>query len=312
MDLYLFSGFLGSGKTTTIIALSKYLMEQGKKVGVVTNDQGKYLVDTAFIQANDIPAVDVQSGCFCSNYQDLVKQLDELKSKVDPDIVFAESIGSAGNLVGTVMGPLLSSSQYKPKALVGMVDARLLLRIVNNEYLPFSDSVNATFLNQITECDILIINKIDIIKSRDADRLIMKIPEVFQGKEFLFQSAFSIEDITNTYEHIFAIHSKAKEDILFDAHLHQKALDRLAWSENVFDLKGDGNLKEEILKLIEGLLAAHKANGHIIAHIKVLIESPNDVIKLSITSLDADDWRHVLKDFSSDKAKVVINSRVQK
>jgi len=312
MELYLFSGFLGGGKTTTIIALSKFLMGQGKKVGVVTNDQGKYLVDTAFMKANDIPAVDVQSGCFCSNFQDLVQQLDELKEKVDPDIVFAESIGSAGNLVGTVLQPLLQRSSYKPKALVSIVDARLLMRVINKEYLPFSDSVTATFMNQMIESDILIINKIDMVTLNDMDRIISGFPELFGDKAFSFQSALSATDIKKTYAHIKALESTVKEDILFDAHLHQKALDRLEWSEEVFELESDANVKQTIVTLIEDLLVKHKQHGHIIAHIKVLIENSGKPFKLSISSLDSDEWRDELEEFSSKKAKVIINSRVQK
>lgn len=45
---HLVGGFLGSGKTTAIIQACKRLLQTGQKVGVITNDQGKYLVDTAF------------------------------------------------------------------------------------------------------------------------------------------------------------------------------------------------------------------------------------------------------------------------
>lgn len=48
MKLHLVGGFLGSGKTTAIINAAKKLMKDGKRVGVITNDQGRYLVDTAF------------------------------------------------------------------------------------------------------------------------------------------------------------------------------------------------------------------------------------------------------------------------
>jgi G3E family GTPase len=48
MNLHLVGGFLGSGKTTGIIAASKLLLSRGLRVGVITNDQGKYLVDTAY------------------------------------------------------------------------------------------------------------------------------------------------------------------------------------------------------------------------------------------------------------------------
>jgi G3E family GTPase len=74
MKIYLVGGFLGSGKTTAIIQACRILMADGKKVGVITNDQGKYLVDTAFMKFNDIPTVEVTGGCFCCNYQDLNSQ----------------------------------------------------------------------------------------------------------------------------------------------------------------------------------------------------------------------------------------------
>jgi hypothetical protein len=41
--------------------------ERRKRVGVITNDQGKYLVDTAFVRTSDIPAVEVFGGCFFGN-----------------------------------------------------------------------------------------------------------------------------------------------------------------------------------------------------------------------------------------------------
>jgi G3E family GTPase len=311
MKLYLISGFLGSGKTTSIIGLSKYLMQQGKKVGVVTNDQGKYLVDTAFIRASDIPAVDVQSGCFCSNYQDLIRQLNELKSMIDPDIVFAESIGSAGNLVGTVMSPMLEGSDYRPSALCTVVDARLLFRLLNGDFLPFSDSVNATFVNQLKESDLLIINKLDLIDSVTKTQISSLMSSFFGPKVFIFQSAKSREDIQNTFESISRIESKAEADPSFDPQQHQTALEKLQWSEDIHMLKNSTGTRRDIEAIISALLAKLIANHCIIAHIKILIESDEGTTKLSITSLDNDDWRRDLQKINPKEAKVTINSRVQ-
>ena len=285
MDLYLISGFLGSGKTSSIIEMSKHLMRQGKKVGVVTNDQGKYLVDTAFIRASHIPVVDVQSGCFCSNYQDLIRQLDELKNLIDPDVVFAESIGSAGNLVGTVMTPMLEGSDHRPNSLSCMVDVRLLLRLVRNEYLPFSDSVNATFMNQMNESDLLIINKIDLLSSSDVAELKNGIPGIFGTKTVVFQSAFSTDDIEKTLHQIAAIKARVAADLSYDPALHQKALDKLIWNEQVYTLENETGIRAEIEAIISDLLLKLKAEHGIIAHIKILIEHSEGAVKLSITSL---------------------------
>ena len=48
MQIHLVGGFLGSGKTTAIIAAARQLISRGQTVGIITNDQGKFLVDTVF------------------------------------------------------------------------------------------------------------------------------------------------------------------------------------------------------------------------------------------------------------------------
>ncbi len=48
--LHLVNGFLGSGKTTAIVAAARQHIARGERVGIVTNDQGRYLVDTGFVR----------------------------------------------------------------------------------------------------------------------------------------------------------------------------------------------------------------------------------------------------------------------
>ena len=117
MRLHLVGGFLGSGKTTAIIAAAKHLMRQGKSVGVITNDQGRYLVDTAFYQDADIPTVEVTGGCFCSNFDDLEERLDHLVARHRPDVIFAEAVGSSADLVGMVAKPLRRLRQIGPESI---------------------------------------------------------------------------------------------------------------------------------------------------------------------------------------------------
>src|SRR5512142_726693 len=105
--LHLVGGFLGSGKTTAIINAAKRLIAQGRRVGVITNDQGKYLVDTAFFRLESIPALEVTGGCFCCNYDDLKGRLAQLIASAGPEVIFAESVGSCADIVATVVKPLL-------------------------------------------------------------------------------------------------------------------------------------------------------------------------------------------------------------
>ena len=310
MELHLVSGFLGSGKTTSIITLSKYLMQEGKKVAVITNDQGKYLVDTAFIRASDIPAMEVQSGCFCSNYQNFVKQLDELCNTVDPDVVFAESIGSAGNLVGTVLQPLLDSSIYTPSSLTALVDARLFLRLLRDEALPFSDSVCATFKGQLNEADLLIINKIDLLSSEYILEIKSMIEAKYSDKKYLFQSAFSTEDIQNWYKNISALKVSEMRDSGLDTDLHQRALKRLKWMEKVYELESENNVFDDIQNIIAIMLDRLSGTPRIIAHIKAFIEFEGKSLKLGITSLNEGDWKTQLENECAHSAKMILNARI--
>ena len=46
------SGFLGAGKTTTMIALGEHMNKTSGKVGIIANDLGANLVDTNLTQTS--------------------------------------------------------------------------------------------------------------------------------------------------------------------------------------------------------------------------------------------------------------------
>src|SRR5690242_17576088 len=48
-------GFLGAGKTTAVGQLARWLDQGGRRVGLITNDQGSHLVDTATQLAKGFP-----------------------------------------------------------------------------------------------------------------------------------------------------------------------------------------------------------------------------------------------------------------
>jgi len=229
---------------------------------------------------------------------------------VDPDVVFAESIGSAGNLVGTVLQPLLDSSIYTPSSLTALVDARLFLRLLRDEALPFSDSVCATFRAQLIESDLLIINKIDLLSSKYILEIKNKIEAKFPDKKYLFQSAFSTEDVQNWYKNISALKVSEMKNSGLDTDLHQRALKRLKWMEKVYDLESENNVFDDIQNIIETMLDRLSGTPRIIAHIKAYIEFEGNTIKLGITSLYEDDWKTQLIDKYAKTVKMILNARI--
>ncbi|NCB09923.1 MAG: cobalamin biosynthesis protein P47K, partial [Bacteroidia bacterium] len=80
MELHLINGFLGSGKTTAIISATKALLQRGKSVGVVTNDKGRFQVDSAFFQGQHIPTKQVAGGCFRCSFNEFEEKIIQLQT----------------------------------------------------------------------------------------------------------------------------------------------------------------------------------------------------------------------------------------
>ena len=60
----IFSGFLGSGKTTLI---KKLVAEsfQGEKVVLIENEFGEINIDSGFLKDSGIQITEMSSGCIC-------------------------------------------------------------------------------------------------------------------------------------------------------------------------------------------------------------------------------------------------------
>lgn len=73
-------GFLGAGKTTALGKLAKRLADQGRRVGLITNDQGRNLVDTAMLRSQGFATEEIPGGCFCCRFNSLVDASQKLSA----------------------------------------------------------------------------------------------------------------------------------------------------------------------------------------------------------------------------------------
>ena len=73
-------GFLGSGKTSLILAAAKTLEKRGIRSAVILNDQGEELVDTRHALATGMLSQEVKGGCFCCRFSELESAIERLRS----------------------------------------------------------------------------------------------------------------------------------------------------------------------------------------------------------------------------------------
>lgn len=155
MKLFLFAGFLGSGKTTMILSLAERLVkERGQKVVIVVNEIGTVGIDDKVMRRLGLDVWELYSGCICCQLGvDLITTLHTLADEHKPDIVIVEASGLA-----TPEGVLDSLRYYRREPLekvktVVVVDPTRL-DIIIEVLTPLATA-------QIGRADILALNKID-------------------------------------------------------------------------------------------------------------------------------------------------------
>jgi G3E family GTPase len=315
MKLHLVGGFLGSGKTTAIINAAKSLMKKGKKVGVVTNDQGKYLVDTAFLRLADVPTVEVTGGCFCCNYDDLEARLDQICSDIQPDIVFAESVGSCGDLVSTVIKPLirLRGSDLRPVSFSVFTDCRLLRMYLTGQEFPFSEDVSYIFKKQIQEAGVLIINKIDLLVRDEASELYELTKEAFPGILIHTQSSIDIHDIHNWLKLIETGDATFPQNSLeIDYRRYGNGEAQLAWLDTEISLEVPEDKGGEVVKrLIEAIREEIRSRKAAIGHLKFMVQGGGVQEKISITTISNGDRILDIPKIPGRHVSLLVNARVE-
>jgi G3E family GTPase len=164
-------GFLGAGKTTTVLRTAQYFQRLGKRVGLITNDQAAGLVDTALLEELNLPVQEIAGGCFCCKSEGLVEALARLTTGTQPEIFIAEPVGSCTDLVATVSLPLerIYKRGYVMAPYAVLIDPYRAMQTLGVEGAPlFSADVNYIYRKQLEEAQIIVINKVDVM---NADRL---------------------------------------------------------------------------------------------------------------------------------------------
>ena len=159
--LYLLTGFLGAGKTTTLKSILRGLSES--KNAVIMNEFGKTGIDGTLLGEFDIELSEINRGSiFCSCLQvNFVTELARM-AETDVDRVFVEGSGLADpSNIGEILGALnaymkVEESPYTYSGAICVVDARTFLSEV--------EEVEAVS-NQVEQAHMVVINKSDLAES---------------------------------------------------------------------------------------------------------------------------------------------------
>ena len=193
-------GFLGAGKTTAVGRLAHRLTEQGLRVGLITNDQGRNLVDTTMLRSEGFATEEIPGGCFCCRFNSLVDAAQRLTETTRPEVFVAEPVGSCTDLAATVTYPLrrLYGDNFTVAPVSVLVDPIRALRVFGLEKGgSFSEKVLYIYHKQLEEADLVVISKCDLLDAARLESLRRAIGARYPKKEIL---AVSARDGTNLDE----------------------------------------------------------------------------------------------------------------
>lgn len=275
-------GFLGAGKTTAVARLAQRLSDQGLKVGLITNDQGRELVDTKMLRAKGFATEEIPGGCFCCRFNSLVDAAERLTADTQPDVFIAEPVGSCTDLVATVTYPLrrIYGDRFTIAPVSVLVDPVRASRVLGlQEGGSFSEKVVYIYKKQLEEADLIVINKVDLLAPAQLEELRTALARDYPRAKILPVGARDGTNLDAWFAHLSADEQAAAPamEVDYDVYADGEAL--LGWYNSTVDLHASEPFEAEplLLRLSREIQQRLKAREAEVAHLKMTL-SPNEAL----------------------------------
>jgi G3E family GTPase len=179
------AGFLGAGKTMTLISAAVALQRSGRRVAAITSDQGLDLVDTQLARGALDEVAEVAGGCFCRRFDDLAALVGDLAGSGRADVVLAEAVGNCCDLRTAVLRPLRQrfGRRVRIAPLTVLVDPARLAAFPDHARPcrrggPCAQ-LRSLFRCQLAEADVIALNKTDLFSPQRAAELVGRLAAAY-------------------------------------------------------------------------------------------------------------------------------------
>jgi G3E family GTPase len=283
-------GFLGAGKTTAVGKLAAHLRDIGLRVGLITNDQGRNLVDTAMLRSQGFATEEIPGGCFCCRFNSLVEAAQKLTAAMRPDVFIAEPVGSCTDLAATVTYPLRRMYQdnftVAPiSVLVDPIRAQRIFGLASGGN--FSEKVLYIYMKQLEEADLIVISKSDLLTDAQLARLHFDITREFPGKAVMEVSARAGKNLDAWFARVMDEQQSARTAMKVDYEIYADGEALLGWLNCTVQVTAAQPFDSEtLLKKFAGEIQQRlTARGAEVAHMKMTL-SPDDSVAGEIAGIN--------------------------
>lgn len=300
------SGFLGSGKTTTLISAAIAMQRTGRRVAVVTNDAGTCgLVDTDLARAGLDDVVEVAGGCYCHRHEELAFQVGRLADSGHVDTVLVESSGSCANVrtgLASVRRRLGDRVAIAPvTAVVDPLRLAAFAHVADRCGREYELAYLAG--RQLAEADLLAINKTDVIGAERTAKLEARLAADYPHATVLPYSAATgagLDDLVRAWSRATAsaadgaaptaVAPAPENDYEFDYPRYAEAESKLAWLNQAFAIEAADDTFDAFVwgrTVLRHLSEWSATAGYFVGHAKLAVRTPAGLAKLSVTESGA-------------------------
>jgi len=311
--LILVGGFLGAGKTTLLWEATRRIMENGKRVGLITNDQAPDLVDTAILLRNNIKVAEVSGSCFCCNFNGLIRAVEQVREEAKADVIIAEPVGSCTDLSATILQPLKEKMDREllVSPLSVMADPAHLSDILNGGTAGLHPSAAYIFRKQLEESDIILISKADLLKTGDLVLLKEKVKLNFPDAEVMTVSAVTGEGIDEWLKEVMNRTDAGQRLVKVDYDIYAEGEAVLGWLNSNIELNGEPTDWDEFArKLLLDLSQQFDNRNASVGHVKIILENGDNYLTGNLTGKENTlNFRGSAG--ISERARLTLNARVE-
>jgi CobW/HypB/UreG, nucleotide-binding domain len=272
-------GFLGSGKTSLILAATRLLEERSLRCAVILNDQGDALVDTRHAETQSALAREVTGGCFCCKFSGLMSVIEELRT-MSLDVIFAEPVGSCTDISATVFGPLREEfDRYRVAPFTVLADPNRASELLRDD----ADSDLAfLFQKQLQEADLVCMSKADLYP--DAPAIAGLSPGACgpQARWLSARTGLGVQEWLD--EILFGSPEAGRTTLEIDYARYARAEAALAWLDLSFTLEAATPISPALAvgPFLDRLDEALTGAGIPMAHMKIFDSSPTGWVKAAV------------------------------
>lgn len=322
MEVIVVGGFLGSGKTTTIINMGKYLAEKGKKVAIIVNEIGEVGIDGDVIKRFGFDTKEITSGCICCSLKvGLRTTVTLLAKEYNPDILMIEPTGIAfPHLIRDEVELMNLGEQVKMAPLVTLIDG--------SRFKPLMKEVKEFAMRQIIDAEILGINKVDLVEPIRIPILEASVQQLNPKARIVLLSG---KDTGERFESFMRMVLPEMEEIPEKAPevaiVEKPESSAPQETENSIDASGVGSYSAEFAvengnlstgatrELTTELMNTIKAkvlklNPEFVGHIKLFLDNGSETVKQSVTIYYEEPQEDIIKSEEGAVAKLKILSAV--